>query len=147
MPPAPNTSKHGCAAWFLGCILYLFLALGIIGDEGILGLLFQSIIGAVFSIILVGVAYLVGLLLRFPAFSRLWYANVLPSLTVILLALGVLFYGRNLGFVTTYISHDSDLPIQDLHPAAAIASVFAAVFGTLHFSIGIRSQSAKNKIG
>src|SRR6476660_10592436 len=94
MNPAPNPSKHGCAAWFLGCILYLFLALDVIGDEGMLGLLFQSVIGAVFSIFLVAVAHLVGLFLRFPAFASRWYSSALPSVCVILLALGVVFYSR-----------------------------------------------------
>ncbi|MBK1883446.1 hypothetical protein JIN85_13550 [Luteolibacter pohnpeiensis] len=147
MNPALSAPKHGCAAWFLGCILYLFLALNVIGDEGIIGLLSQSIIGALFSIILVGVAWIVGLILRIPSVARLWYSNALPSISVILLALGVLYYGRDLGFITTYISTDANLPLQDLHPAAAFGSVFAAVFGTLHFSSGIRSQSDKNKIG
>lgn len=145
MNPDTNPPRHGCAAWFLGCLLYMFLALDVIGDEGMLGFLFQGVIGAVFSIFLIGVAYLLGLLFRIPSFGRVWYFNALPSVTVIVLSLGVLFYGDKLGFDTTAVSSESKAPFRTIHPAAALGSVFAAVFGVLHFTSGIRRGSLNDR--
>ena len=145
--PKTHPSKHGCAAWFLGSFLYMFLALEVIADAGAIAVPFQAIMGAVFSLCLVGVAYLVGLLLRIPAFARLWYSSALPSVAVIVVALGVLFFGQSIGFVTTVISPETNTPFRTLHPAAGFGSVFAAVFAALHFSTGVRAPSTDERNG
>jgi hypothetical protein len=65
----------------------MFLALEVIADAGVIAVPFQAIMGAVFSICLVGVVYLVGLLLRIQAFARVWYSSVHPAAAIIVLAL------------------------------------------------------------
>jgi len=125
----------------------MFLAFEVIADAGVIALPFQAVMGAVFSTLVVGVAYLVGLLLRIPAFGRLWYASALPAVSVFVLALGFLFFGRNLGFVTTVVSPETNTRFETLHPTVAFGSVFAAVFGALHFTTGVRGPSANDRNG
>jgi len=49
--------------------------------------------GAVFSIVFVGVAALIGLILRIPALTRFWYSSAAPSTAVLACAVLSLFFG------------------------------------------------------
>jgi hypothetical protein len=131
---APITSgKNGCAAWMLGSCLYMFLAADIIADAGFLAIPFQAIMGVIFSIVPMGVAYLAGFLFRFPALSRIWYSSALLPMAIIATAIIVLLLGESFGMTITARSPELGTSYQKLHPLAGLGSWFAAIFATLHF--------------
>lgn len=111
----------------------MILALEVVADAGVMAIPFQFIMGAVFSIIFVGAAALIGLLLCIPPLGRFWYSSSIPSIVVLACAALVIFFGRNLGFTTTLKHTETGSTYQTLHPAAAYGSMLAAVFATLHF--------------
>jgi hypothetical protein len=127
---------HVFAAWLVGGCIYMLLAMEVVAEAGVIAVPFQFIMGAVFSIVFVGVAALLGLLLRISALARFWYLSALPSVAVLAGAVLLLFLGRSLGFTTTLTSTDTGSTYQTLHPVAAYGSMLAAVFATLHFSTG-----------
>ena len=112
----------------------MFFAMEVVADAGFMAIPFQFIIGAVFSIAFVGIAKLVGFLLRIPALARVWYSSSIPSFAVLAVAAVLILFGRELGLSTTISLPDSTVTYKTLHPAVAYGSMLAAVFATLHFS-------------
>ena len=129
-----NQRRHVLAAWFVGGIIYMFFAMEVVADAGFIAIPFQLIMGAVFSIIFVGAAALVGFLLRIPPLARFWYSSSSPSVVVLACAVFIIFFGRSLGLTTTFTDPETSRTYQTLHPAAAFGSILAAIFATLHFS-------------
>jgi hypothetical protein len=124
------------AAWLVGGGIYMLLAVEVIAEAGVIAVPFQFIMGALVSIVLVGVAALIGLVLRIPALARLWYASAFPSIAVLAGSAVLLFFGSSWGLTVTLTSTDTGSTYQTLHPAVAYGSMLAAVFATLHFSTG-----------
>jgi hypothetical protein len=121
-------------AWFVGSFTYMLLAGEVIADAGVIAVPFQAVMGAIFSLVLVGVAYLLGQLLRIQFLAKLWYSSPLVSIALIAVALVVLFFGRSLGLTAPTRFQQGDLTLQTLHPLAAYGSMFVVIFATLHFS-------------
>jgi len=126
--------RHVLAAWLVGGAIYMIFAMEVVADAGFMAFPFQAIMGAVFSIVFVGVAALVGLILRIPPLARFWYSSSTPSIVVLACAAFVIFFGQSLGLTTTLTLTESSSTYKTLHPAAAYGSMLAAVFATLHFS-------------
>ena len=124
--------RHILAAWLVGGFIYMVLAIKIIADAGFMAIPFQFIIGAVFSIVFVGFAALLGLLLRIPSLGRAWYTSTIPSAVVLVCAAFIILFGESIGITGTDISK-SGMPYKTLDPTAAWSSMLAAVFATLHF--------------
>ena len=114
----------------------MFYAIPIIGDGGFMAIPFQAIIAAVISILFVGFAVLLGLLLRIPLLARLWYSSPIPPVVLLACAFIVIFFGESHGLTIKVISPDNGMTYTFLHPAAGYGSVFAAVFATSHFPWG-----------
>jgi len=126
--------RHVLAAWLVGAFIYMFFAMEVVADAGFMAIPFQFIMGAVFSIVFVGVAALMGFVLRVPALARIWYSSAFPSFALLGLAIVLIFFGRELGLTTTISIRDSPATYTTLHPAVAYGSMLATVFATLHFS-------------
>jgi hypothetical protein len=120
------------AAWFVGGMFYMFLAAEAVADAGGVAIPFQVIIGAFFSIGVVGVAYVLGFVLAIPPLGRMWYDNRVIALLLIIAAFAVLFFDRTIGMAET-IQLSDGAPYRTLHPIAGYGGMLAAVFGTLHF--------------
>src|SRR3954454_7256615 len=126
--------RHILAAWLVGGFIYMFFAMEVVADAGFMAIPFQFVMGAVFSIVFVGFAALVGFLLRVPALARVWYSSSIPSFAVLAFAAFLILFGRELGLSTTISIPDSTATYKTLHPAVACGSMLAAVFAILHFS-------------
>lgn len=111
----------------------MVFALEVIADTGIIALPFQAIMGAVFSIVFVGLAALLGLGLRISVAARFWYSSVWPAVALLTGVLLIVFFGRSLGLTTTLKLPDRDEAFETLHPLAAYGSMLVAVFSLLHF--------------
>lgn len=126
--------RHILAAWLVGACIYMILAMEVVADAGFLAIPFQFIIGAIFSVVFVGAAMMLGFILRVSTLARFWYSSSVPSVVVLGVALFLIFFGRALGFTTFISIPDSAAAYTTLHPAVAYGSMLAAVFATLHFS-------------
>ena len=127
--------RHVLAAWLVCGVIYMWGAMEVVAEAGFIAIPFQFIMGAVFSLFIVGIATLVGFLLRLPVVSRAWYSTVIPSATVLAAALIIILFGQSFGITITLTSTETNDTYQTLHPTAAYGSMFAAVFATLHFPI------------
>jgi hypothetical protein len=125
--------RHVLAAWLVGGFIYMYFAIEVVADAGFMAVPFQFIMGAVFSIVFVGFAALLGFSLRIPPLGRVWYSSNIPSVVVLACAALVILYGQNIGITATLTSPKSGLTYTSLDPAAAYGSMLAAVFATLHF--------------
>ena len=114
----------------------MFLAIPFFADDGFMAVPFQAIIAAVISIVVVGFAALLGLLLRIPALARVWYSSAIPPVVVLACAAILILFGESLGLTITLTSPENGMTSKYLHPVASYGSLFAAVFATLHFSVG-----------
>jgi hypothetical protein len=134
MSDATTTPKrHVLAAWIVGGVIYMIFAMEVVADAGFMAFPFQAIMGAVFSIVFVGVAALIGFMLDIPPLARFWYSSSSPSIIVLVFAVFVILFGQSLGLATTISLAESNSTYKTLHPAAAYGSMLAAVFATLHF--------------
>lgn len=115
LPAEP--AKHGCAALFLGTIVYLGVTLDGTVEDPVRSLIFQSILGFTVSLVLMYVSRLLGLLLLVEPFSDIWYWSRLVPSTVIAI-----------GF--TGICYHEQIP-----PSLFFISWFSVIFGTTHFWI------------
>jgi hypothetical protein len=134
MEEVKGAKGHIFAAWFVGGVIYMFFAMEVVADAGFMAVPFQFIMGAVFSIVFVGFAALVGLLLQVPVLERVWYSSSFSSWAILMLSAVLILFGRALGLTTTISLPDSATTYKTLHPAVAYGSMLAAVFATLHFS-------------
>lgn len=114
------------AAWLLGGFLYMVLATEVIADAGFLAIPFQAVMGAAFSIFLVGISFLVGLLFRVPTIGRGWDSNPWIAKAFIAFGVAVVFFGRGLPALAYY------------------GSLLAAVFGMLHKPVELEVSQDNN---
>src|SRR5215472_16869893 len=128
--------RHVLAAWLVGGAAYMILAIPVIGDAGFMAIPFQVIIGAVFSFVFIGFAALLGFLLRIPPLARLWYSSPIPPVVVLACAVFVILFGESCGLTIKVTSPENGMTYTFIHPAAGYGSMLAAVFATLHFSLG-----------
>jgi hypothetical protein len=139
-----NPRRRWLASSLVGGVIYMWLAMEVVADAGFIAIPFQLIMGAVFSIVFVGVALFLGFLLEISPVARFWYSLPIASIVMLVSAAFLLAYGRDLGLAITIANPDSHVTYKVLHPAAAYGSMFAAVFATLHFSRN-RGSSTRNQ--
>jgi hypothetical protein len=96
--------------------------------EGLLSLVFQPLMATVVSGLFVGLALLIGLLLKVPAISRVWSASrLVPALTG-LACVVVLTVGHRFGLIYVASHPETGQSITMLHPVAAVGAYFGLVF-------------------
>lgn len=111
----------------------MILALEVVADAGVIAIPFQAIMGAVFSLIVVGLAFVIGYALLVRVLNRIWYSSSIIALSIVLISFAILIFGRDLGFTATLQLSEGRSPYKALHPAAAYGGMLAAIFGALHF--------------
>ncbi len=120
------------AAWLVGWFYYLLLAMGL-SYQGGLEIPFQLVIGMGTSFCFLMAAFWIGLLLNISFLHRRWYRDEYTAMALIIVAFGILFFGEALGLSAIFEDPELLFSYRVLHPYAAIAGMFAAVFGTLHY--------------
>jgi hypothetical protein len=126
--------RRPISAWFVGMCFYMVLAMDVFAEDGGFAFPFQAILGTFITALFVGIAFLLGQLLRMPSIANCWYSTPFVSLALIALAFVVLFFGRDLGLTTILRSEQTESTYQALHPLAGYGSMLVAIFATLHFS-------------
>lgn len=140
----PDPKRHILAAWVVGSVIYMILAMEVIADAGVFAFPFQVVMGAVFSIVFVGFAMPLGFLVSRPPLERLWYSSVIVPVLLLACATFVILFGQSIGLTTTLTSSETGSTYKTLHPAAAYGSMLAAVFATLHFPSRRASPNTPN---
>ena len=128
-------------AWIVGGLYYMILAMEVVADAGVIAFPFQAVMGAFFSIVVVGLAFLVGQVLRIRSLNRVWYGSSMIALAVVLISFGIALFGREVGLTAMLQLSEDQSPYQTLHPAAAYGGMVAAVFGMLHFPRKSKNQA------
>jgi len=122
------------AAFITGWLLYM-IGMILTTYDGLLSLIFQPLIGAVVSGIVVVVALLAGLLLRVSPFRRWWHGRRLWAMIIAGLSLFVLCFGYSLGLTWVATHPETGAKIEMLHPTAAILGYFALIFAVTNWPV------------
>jgi hypothetical protein len=112
----------------VGWIVYMIAMMMTVYD-GVLSMIFQPIMAVLCSGFFVGLALLVGLVLRIPFISRWWQASRLWAVALISGSLSILCFGSLLGITEVYTDHETGRQFTGLHSAAALSAYFAMIFG------------------
>lgn len=116
-------------AWF-----YYMVAMAMTVYDGVLSMIFQPIMGAIFAGLSVVLCFVLGLPLRYiakwrQAWQRLWWLPFLLSgIGFVLLVLS-----WQLPFRQTVHDYTAGLDIQTFQPAVALSGWLLSVFAALHF--------------
>ncbi len=103
--------------------------------DGVLSLLFQPIMAALFSSLATSLALVAGLLLRIPFVGRLWRHRLLIPRLLIATGLFVLVFGFPFGWTSTYPASDFDEPQVVLKPELLLGGSFAIIFSIANWPL------------
>jgi hypothetical protein len=120
------------AAFCLGWIIYM-IAMILTVYDGVLSMIFQPFMAALCSAVFVALALVVGLVLRIPILSRWWtstplWAAILAGASLLLLA-----FGYWLGLTDVGTNPETGEQFTMLHPLAALAGYFFALFAVANW--------------
>ena len=105
------------------------------GFDGMIGLLIYFLIAALFSGVAVGLACLLGLLLRLPGMRQWWHSSYLWALALALLSLLTLWFGSQLGFTKEVTHLITGEEMEVLNPNLAIIAYFLLIFAIANWPI------------
>jgi len=111
----------------LGWVSYM-VAMVLTVYDGALSLIFQPIMAAVVSGLLVVAALVVGLPLRIPKVSDAWSSCGWWPILLTVAAIGVLIFYRSLGLEVELVHPETKEKIRTIAPVAGFVCYFAAVF-------------------
>lgn len=121
-------------AGFVGWIVYM-VAMVLTAYDGMFSLLFQPIMGVIFSSLVTLAAVIVGLLLRIPLLRQAWnYRTVAPTF-LLCASLFVMCSGPFLGWTVTYPGTTGEPPVTTLAPRLGLASYFALLFAIANWPL------------
>jgi hypothetical protein len=134
------TRSRAVASWVVGAVVYLVAALAW-NYDGAASLVVTSMCAAVVSAVAVGVALLVGLVLRPTPVGHLWRSSEAWAVAAVVASLLLLCGGSAVGLTTEYIHPDTGERFEALHPAAALGGYFLLVTSVALWPIGSRGDS------
>lgn len=103
--------------------------------DGLLSLIFQPILAALWSGFVVALALLVGLLLRVQPISRIWNGSRRWAALIAVASVFILVFGYFLGLTHVGVNPETHQEITMLHPAAALAGYFFLLFSIANWPI------------
>lgn len=121
-------------AWAMGWLVYM-IAMVMTVYDGVLSLLFQPIMAAFFSAAFVGIALLIGLILRIPAISRAWRSSRLIAVGLAALSVFLMLFGSSMGLTQTLTDYRTGSHFVSLHWAVAFGSYFVLLFAIANFPL------------
>ena len=130
------------AAFAVGWVVYM-IAMVLTVYDGLLSLIFQPIMAALWSGLAVGLSLLAGLVLRVGPIARVWNGSRRWAVLIIAVSLFVLIFGYFLGLTYVGIEPETEAAVVILHPAAALAGYFLLVFGIANWPIRRGSTATK----
>ena len=110
----------GWVVYMVGMVLTVY--------DGLLSLIFQPILAALWSGCVVGVSLLVGRFLRVRSISRIWNGSRRWAALIAAASLFILAFGYSLGLTYVGVNPETHQQIVVLHPAAALGGYFFLLF-------------------
>lgn len=117
----------GWLVYMVGMVLTVY--------DGLLSLIFQPILAALWSGFVVALALLVGLLLRVQSISCIWNASRRWAALIAAASVFVLAFGYFLGLTYVGVNPETHQEITMLHPAAALGGYFFLLFSIANWPI------------
>jgi len=111
----------------LGWLIYM-VGMVLTVYDGVLSLIFQPIMAALFSVVFVVAALIVGLPLRIPAVARLWGRLGWWAVLISVASIGVLAFGTRLGLREWVIDPDTKRPVETIPPLVGGLAYFFSIF-------------------
>ena len=122
------------AAFAVGWIIYM-IGMVLAVNDGLLSLIFQPIMAALWSGLVVLLSLLVGLVLRVGPISRFWNGSRRWAALIASASLFILMFGYFLGLTHVGIHPEPDQEVVMLHPTAAMVSYFLLVFSITNWPV------------
>jgi hypothetical protein len=122
------------AAFAVGWVVYM-VAMMLTVYDGLLSLIFQPIMGALWSGFVVVLSLLVGLVLRVDPISRAWNGSRRWAVLIIAVSLSVLIFGYFLGLTYVGINPETEAEVEMLHPTAAMICYFSLLFAIANWPV------------
>jgi len=120
------------AALCLGWLLYM-VAWIMMPYAGFEALILQPFVAAIISVLFVGTACVLGLLLWIPFLRRIWTWCFLPAFCLLIGSLLLLALGSLMGITTTYTDPETGLQFEGLHWLAGLAGYSSALFAVANW--------------
>ncbi len=130
----------------LGWLIYM-VAMVLTAYDGVLSLIFQPIMAALFSGLFVGAAFVAGLPLRAPKIRKAWSGVGWWALLISLAAIGVLIFHKNLGLEVEGINPETHEKVKMISPLAGVLTYFFAIFPIVNFPPKKASQTEQTTPG
>lgn len=111
----------------LGWFIYM-VAMVLTVYDGVLSLIFQPFLAAIFSGVFVAAAFVLGLALRVPKVRAIWKSLGLWVLLITVAAIGVMIFSGQLGLQTELVDPQSKEKIRSMSPVAGVICYFLAIF-------------------
>lgn len=121
-------------AFCIGWLVYM-VAMVLTVYDGLLSLIFQPILAALWSGFVVGLSLLVGLLLRLRPVSRVWNGSRRWAALIAITSVFILVFGYFVGITYIGVDPDTQQEIKILHPAAALGGYFFLLFSIANWPI------------
>jgi hypothetical protein len=101
--------------------------------DGLLSLIFQPFMGALFSGVFVGLALLVGLILRAPKIRDIWRSAGWWVLVITAASLAVMVFHAPFGLQDELVNPETKQKIVTMSPLAGVICYFLAIFPIVNF--------------
>ncbi|MEI6862572.1 MAG: hypothetical protein WCL04_10020 [Verrucomicrobiota bacterium] len=130
----------------LGWLIYM-VAMVLTTYDGVLSLIFQPFMAALFSCAFVVAALLVGLPLRAPRIREVWCGVGWWVLLITVAAIGVMIFHVQLGLQTELVNPETKEKMKTMSPAAGAICYFLAIFPIVNLPGKKESNQAPANIG
>lgn len=112
--------RFACAltAWFVGWVVYMIATILTVYD-GVLSLIFQPIMAALWSAVFVAATLLAGMVFRLRALGDIWRSRRIWAVIMISASLFTMCVGPYLGWTET-VKAEGGTPMTILHPGLAL---------------------------
>jgi len=127
--------RFACAltAWFVGWVVYM-IAMMLTVYDGVLSLIFQPIMAALWSTVFVVAALFAGIVFRLRALGDIWRSSRIWAVAIICASLFTMCVGPYFGWTETVKAEGGTL-VTILHPDLALICYFGLLFAIANWPI------------
>lgn len=117
----------GWGVYMVGMVLTVY--------DGLLSLIFQPFMAALWSTLFVGLSLVAGLVLRIPPLKRWWTGSRVWACSLAAASLCVLVFGYSLGLTYMGVHPELGHEVKILHPLAALGGYAGLIFALANWPL------------
>jgi len=122
-------------AWAVGWAVCM-IAIVTTDYDGIMTVIFGTIVAVIVGGFVAGAASLSGLILRIPPLAGFWRGRRSLAIAAVIACLAVMAFGSSVGLSDLYVDPVSGRRFVGLHPAAVLSSYFLLLFVVANWPAG-----------